>query len=471
MKKRLIAVLSILFLSLSQSLVSANAAVKPGGSCNTVGKTLVESGKTFTCIQSGGKLIWNKGRSIQKTNSTINNVYFSPSQPTDNIETCKINEVNLNGPRNGHAGPGGASIPLPSGFPRVSTKTQSFGTVKWALIPIDFPDLKGESNFRVRVDSQMKLLSDWFNTVSEGKFKVEWVVSNKWVTLSGKTSEYAIKKSVNSLDSSVGQNLFKDAMKSADSDFDFRGVQTVNFILPKGQKFITESSQGFPWDKVVLDTVTNEGSISSYTIPGVFFDEVGREYWSYWAHEFGHAISIPHVGRSRGSLPPYSPFDIMGSQDGSTRELSGWLRYLAGWLPDEKVYCKELKNLGSVDLSLVPISSPENGYKMAVIPMSESNAILIEARRFTKFSCGIPTKNGVLVYEYDANLSHGEDFLKPVNLTGRKKENHFTNSKPCNLEPFSDPLLYQGDKVIVDGITIENLSQGSFNKIRISKKS
>jgi M6 family metalloprotease-like protein len=415
-------------------------------------------------------LVWNQGSSSKKPAINIKDVYSLPTEVSDNIEICKIKEVNLNGPRNGQAGPGGASIPLPSGFPRVNAKMQNFGTVKWALIPIDFPDLKGESNFRVRVDNQMKLLSDWFNTVSEGKFKVEWVVSNKWVTLSEKTSKYTIEKSVNSLDSTVGQSLFKDAMKSADPYFDFTGIQTVNFILPKGQKFITETSQGWSWDKVVQDLVTDEGPISSYSIPGVFFDQVGREYWSYWAHEFGHGISIPHVGKSRGSLPPFSPFDIMGSQDGATRELSGWLRFLAGWLPDEKVYCKELKNIESIDLSLVPMSATDNGYKMAVVPISEYKSILIEARRFTKFSCGITTKNGVLVYEYDANLSHGEDFLKPVNLTGRTKENYSTNSKPCNLEPFSDPLLYQGDKVTINGITIENLSQGNFNKIRISKK-
>ena len=469
MNKKLIAFLSILFLFLTSPLIPANAAAKAGAKCNKAGFTSIAAGKTFTCIKSGQKLIWNKGIVNKKPESSTSVVYAPPSELSDNLELCKIKEVNLNGPRNGQAGPGGASIKLPSGFPSVTPSIKHLGTVKWALIPIDFPDLKGESNFRPRVDGQMKLLSEWFESVSEGKFKVEWVVSKKWVTLAGKSTDYSIEKSVNSRDSTIGQDLFKDAMKSADPVFDFTGIQTVNFILPKGQKFITETSQGFPWDKVVLDLATNEGSISTYSIPGVFMDQIGREYWSYWAHEFGHAISIPHVGRSRGSLPPFSPFDIMGSQDGSTRELSGWLRFLAGWLADEKVYCKEIKNVKDLELTFVPMSSSAAGLKLAVLPISETKAVLIESRRFTKFSCGISTKNGVLVYKYDANLSHGEDFLTPVYPAGRKKEYHSAAADPCNAEPFSDPLLYRGDKITIDGIDIEVLFSGNFDRIRVTK--
>ncbi len=468
MSKKLIAFLSVLSLFLSLSLIPANAEVKAGGACTKAGKTSIASSKTFTCVKSGQKLVWNKGVVSKKLGSSTNVVYAPPTELSDNIELCKINEVNLNGPRNGQAGPGGASIKLPSGFPRVTPSIKHVGTVKWALIPIDFPDLKGESNFRPRIDGQMKLLSEWFETVSEGKFKVEWVVSKKWVRLPGKTTNYSIEKSVNSRDSTVGQDLFKDAMNSADPVFDFTGIQTVNFILPKGQKFITETSQGFPWDKVVLDVVTNEGSIGSYSIPGVFMEQIGREYWSYWAHEFGHAISIPHVGRSRGSLPPFSPFDIMGSQDGSTRELSGWLRFVAGWLTDEKVYCKEIQNVKDMELTLVPMSSTATGLKLAVIPISQTKAILIESRRFTKFSCGISTKNGVLVYTFDANLSHGEDFLLPIYPTGRQKENHNATAKPCASEPFSDPLLYRGNKITIDGIDIEVLLSGNLDRIRVT---
>jgi len=61
MLKRKIAFLSILSLFLSTPLIPANAAVKAGAKCNKAGITSVVSGKTFICIKSGKKLVWNKG--------------------------------------------------------------------------------------------------------------------------------------------------------------------------------------------------------------------------------------------------------------------------------------------------------------------------------------------------------------------------------------------------------------------------
>jgi poly(3-hydroxybutyrate) depolymerase len=54
--------LSILSLSLSLPFIPANAAAKAGAKCNKAGITSVASGKTFTCVKSGKKLVWDKGK-------------------------------------------------------------------------------------------------------------------------------------------------------------------------------------------------------------------------------------------------------------------------------------------------------------------------------------------------------------------------------------------------------------------------
>ena len=59
MNKKVIAFLSIL--SLSLPLVPASAAVKAGSVCKKAGITSVVSSKTYTCIKSGKKLVWDKG--------------------------------------------------------------------------------------------------------------------------------------------------------------------------------------------------------------------------------------------------------------------------------------------------------------------------------------------------------------------------------------------------------------------------
>jgi M6 family metalloprotease-like protein len=382
--------------------------------------------------------------------------YLSPSQPSANIDLCKIKENNNNRR--------GMPTQLAAGFPGVNI-IQKTGVVKWALIPLDFSDLPGEENFRARIDEQMKLTSEWFDTVSEGKFKVEWVVADKWVRLPNPSNDYRIERSDNLDRTSNGAKLWNDAMTQSDKVFDFTGVQTVNFMLPKGQDFIQQSSQGFPWDAAVKSFVTNEGSMSSFSIPGKMFDSNNRQYWSYWIHEFGHAMAIPHVGSSH-EPNPFLGLDIMGNQDGESKELSGWLRFVTGWLNDEKVYCQELGSLKSTDVTLIPLSKPDNGIKMVVVPISETKAVVIESRRENKFSCSMPSKrNGVLVYTYDATLSHGQNFLKPITPEGRVTE----YSSDCPVVGYPNPILYKGQKITVEGVTIEIIDSLNYDKIKIFK--
>ena len=50
-------------------IAPAQAAVKTGSKCAKAGATAISAGKKFTCIKSGGKLVWNKGVTIKKVAS------------------------------------------------------------------------------------------------------------------------------------------------------------------------------------------------------------------------------------------------------------------------------------------------------------------------------------------------------------------------------------------------------------------
>jgi hypothetical protein len=91
---------------------------------------------------------------------------------------------------------------------------------------------------------------------------------------------------------------------------------------------------------------------------------------------------------------------------------------------------------------------------------------MIESRRETKFSCKAPTpRNGVLVYVYDATLGHGNDFLIASSPAGRQAQN-FNN---CAVAPNPDFLLRKGDKVVVEGFTVEVLEHGTLDKVLVSR--
>ena len=249
----------------------------------------------------------------------------------------------------------------------------------------------------------------------------------------------------------------------------FDGVQAVHFILPKNQTVLGEAVKGYAWDSVVKDFTTNEGSkFGFFTIPGVFYDraDLGRTYWSYWVKEYARGLGAAAIGAQRESSS-FQTYDIEGNTDGE-RELSGWNRFLIGWLPDERVYCKPASELESVEITLVPLSNNTfSGLKMVVIPLSDSKAVIIESRRESKFACLTNTeRNGVFAYVYDARFGNAQEFFTAISPTGRIQERY-----SCATTPSIDPLLHEGDSVTYQGITITSLGHGDFDRIRITKSS
>ena len=456
---------------------AAQTASIGGTMCKKLGQTRRTSAGSFRCTAVGKQKTWRPLQTAAKTSTTTTTTtttntttttttttaaipYSPPTDVSDNIEFCKIEESSQ---RRGYTW---------AGFPNLESLTRTTGRVKWALIPIDFEDLQGEKDFRTRVDEQMQLVSEWFETASEGKFRVDWVVADRWITVPGASSDYPLTKTTGVNNTPGGIKLFRAAMAAADAHFDFTDIQTVNFILPKQQNIANEGEQGFPWDHHVRDLVTQEGRISSFSIAGKFQNSGGNQLWSYWIHEFGHAIGLPHVGSNGPEVSPFNPLEIMGGQDGPSLELSGWLRFLARWMDDERVYCRDARKVNKVDLILVPLSNGYSGIKLAVFPLSATKALVIESRRVTKFSCLTPTpRNGVLVYLLDLTLGHGQDFLLPILPSGRESEEKMVCGKD-SLTPFkptTNPLLQKGDKVNFSGLTVEVLEHRNFDKVRISR--
>ena len=84
-KKRISFVLVAGLLS-SLSIIPANAAVKAGAACKTAGITSVASGKTFTCIKSGKKLVWNKGIKVSSSSNSSSGNLPNSSKKIINVD-------------------------------------------------------------------------------------------------------------------------------------------------------------------------------------------------------------------------------------------------------------------------------------------------------------------------------------------------------------------------------------------------
>ena len=486
----------------------ALAPPKAGATCLKSGLTQSFKGKKYTCVKSGNRFVWNKGTSVKKAappkqptpvatarpsatpssqpsqeglpkstpspiptpsgsanssptfthgvkqkRSTV--TYTSPSVPTESVELCKIQQKSNDG--------------VKSGFPAATPLYQSRGVVEWALVPLDFSDLPGEKNFLARVQGEMESASKWAENSSEGTLDIQWKVHDEWVRLPGLSTDYAIPASDNNgFGSLAQQSVWTRAIAEADKYFDFTGIQAVQFILPAGQKIIGYGIKGNTWFDVVKNYRTNEGTrIELFSIPSTFNDEPnsGRNYWSWWMYHYIVGLGVAKYGGSRFATP-LMPYLIQGSTEGE-RELGGWIRFLIGWMPDSRVYCRPATNLNNLDITLVPLTDNKSqGIKLAVFPLSPSKALVLESRRVTEFSCKTNTeRNGVLVYIYDSALGHQDEYLQPIAPAGRAVETY-----SCFASPTVDLLLHVGDKVSYEGITIEMLAHGDYDQVRLTRK-
>ena len=78
-RRSLITLLALTVMVCGQGVINAATTAKVGGACTKAGATSIVSGKLFTCIKSGKKLVWDKGTIIPKSSQT--------PQPTNNSQT------------------------------------------------------------------------------------------------------------------------------------------------------------------------------------------------------------------------------------------------------------------------------------------------------------------------------------------------------------------------------------------------
>lgn len=78
MKKFFALFFSVILLT-ALSISSTSAAIKAGSVCKKAGATSTTSGKKYTCVKSGKKLVWNNGVMIKQASSVVVGVCPPPS--------------------------------------------------------------------------------------------------------------------------------------------------------------------------------------------------------------------------------------------------------------------------------------------------------------------------------------------------------------------------------------------------------
>jgi hypothetical protein len=398
-----------ILISISLVTVPSFAAVKAGTKCTKAGATSTSGGKKFTCIKSGGKLVWNKGVVIKKSDSApksetkieIKNLLASDSRITPrsgltNFDVCQTEDLTPYFIENGVKAFG-------NGFPRPSFVINGKKSAKVLVIPMEFADLpftdkkqeRGLSDLE-QLNQSIPLLEETFKNLSANKFEIKFDVlpRSEWWKID---SDVPFSWQWGVPNGPALTKIIEDEKK----DFDFNDYDTFAFITGKGRPGQAGSGSA---QAARLDVKNSKsGKVEAFIMVGT----ASQTMW--WAHEIMHTLFaledlyLFDLARTGASAERTSAIDVPTKWDlmanANKPSLLEWNRYLLGWLEDTEVRCIDQQKssvhyLSNVDLSKDP--------KLLTVNISPGVTLAAEARP------GAIDGSGLLLYTINSHIEQGD---------------------------------------------------------------
>jgi hypothetical protein len=278
--------------------VQAAGQIKAGASCTVVNSTQTISGRKFTCVKSGLKLVWNKGVIAPKTATPVSST--APKSP---------------------------AVPNPfslTPFPDEFTRAQM---VEATLNSFDAYIKQSNSNqaFKLVIDKD-------FEHKSKEITKVVGAIFSSLPYPSGyPTVLFVVTRDRKMLENSIKE--FSDFYKPGPNQLEVRPCLNCSNVgwasTSLGLSNIIPHEIFHTWQSAVYNWQSRHinADPSNLSIPPVWLDEGGAEF-------FGNIFYRSVEDYYPGSLVTFKPYRL---QDYRTRELDGNLPYSLGRLASEYI--------------------------------------------------------------------------------------------------------------------------------------
>ena len=415
----------------------AIAAVKAGAACTKAGSTSVVSGKKFTCIKSGKRLVWDKGVAVKKPmvaapetpkpevekptvntttnleNSDCSKMGESKTDSQGMVECRKVlgnklkyirilnNFTNISNPPSSEPI---STCQLPDargvnkewtsiGYP--ATPTQAFrnsGVEKIVVVGVDFPDAPGKGKPSDLFKDDIEIAGQWVKWYSNSKLKFEFVTSDEWIRAPKSSENYNVGDHAEQLGTLTLAEMKTDFVLSIENYVDLSNTTAIWMYFPSDitkivGKFAQRSSPVFTkkYGTVIADI---------YGIGKSNYDSKIQN-WTFNVHEMLHPQGI--MGHS-----PRAPwvFSIAMTDAGPSRGLDPWSQLILGWTNPEQIYCIKRENLKSLNLTLVPNEREQQGLNSIMVKLSDTKMLVVESHRSDKWSPGLEKVFMVSWFQY-----------------------------------------------------------------------
>ena len=442
----------------------------------------VSAGHAFSCgLEAGGQVsCWGRSLVIAAPDGVEH-----PGVPTTEVGGTSGQDAPSTGNGADRPNPQACRPAGPVGFPPPAWAAPSVGTLRVAVLFVDFPDAQAAHTTQQEADLGLPFTEKYLMDMSNGKLDIEFVPLHKWLRTEFDYQFYAEHGSA---------GVKREAIRLADPDFDFTGFHALMLIRPS-----THFGDGL----AERSTWTEEGTIPTTTQINAFPLDQPRELYPWpmvGAHELTHNIGPVDLYSFDPTLrdnprPPEgkrwveAQIGLMGlwaffpapeedprlahdwiHPDGvrttshdfylQAPEMLAWIRWQLGWLDSSQIRC--LTDEAEATITLYPIAFPGANPAMLAIPVSETELIVIESRRRIGYDAGedyeapdgarttfpVLADEGVLVYTVDASLGNGQRPIRIVSYAG----NSYGANKPLHFN--ESPFLREGQSITIGEYTI-----------------
>lgn len=403
----------------------------------------------------------------------------SNTAPSDALTPCRIPDQ-----RTSKTVPGAIAHP-------VSTSNQwgqlipSTGTVKVAVIPIDFPDVPGKSTPQQMFGVHQRLVDDWIRWFSHDRLKYEYQMSPTWIRAPKPSSKYVWKQpwfkqpaAYTPKSYLTSDALVPTFMSLASDKYDYTDVQIVLFLYPKEIKYQADLLTRFFRVRVDGQNYNMQTNAIGSTIW-----TWNQPIWLWFLHENLHPHGLAgHAPGGGGAL---------GIMQGPRTSLvaTAWEQVILGWDSPDEIVCLDASTMSaSQDFTLTALELQQAGTKAVMVRLSDHQVLVIESHRQGRWgnpktifpiaserpkTSGLPaTFKGVTVTLIDTTVDrnrrswHDQMFAQYLYVPGVNRN----RNAPKLYDPFDwNALLKKGDAVTSGGVRVAVVAQTAMDTVRISR--
>ena len=343
------------------------------------------------------------------------------------------------------------------GFPYAPHKTKAMGTVRVAMIPLDFPSYPGDPASIERIHEDLLEAVTWSQTISGGKMTYEFVFVDEWLTLPYDQDYYPVYGvDAFSAERQSWQEGMDQAFLVADPYVDFSTIDFVYFYFPY-ESVLNQQTSLYG----VVNTTTPTTQIRNLDVFGLFqpINYEGDQYWTHFVHEILHSQGFVGHGPCM-----YCPYSIMMDDWGYAKGILTWEGFLADWYDETQLNCIDRDSLEEpfvFELDSIDTLISEPGDSNLMIKLSPTKIMVIEYRSTGRYSTLPPEFQGIFIYVMD--MEKGSQY--PQNSRLPQLDNDATNHwyviypENANFAGFAPyPFVHSvNQEVTYDGIQIRVL--------------